>query len=59
MVKHVKYMLLRVSEKYIFATTVKHHKFPEQMVHSRFQVLTAWLIKVWGCDTASVGKKLK
>jgi hypothetical protein len=43
----------RVSGKYIFATTVKHHKFPEQMVHSRFQVLTTWLMKAWVCDTVS------
>jgi hypothetical protein len=38
---------------------VKHHKFPEQMVHTRFQVLTACLMEVWGYDIVLVGKKLK
>jgi len=38
---------------------VKHHKFPEQMIHTRFQVLTASLMKVLGYDIVLVGKKLK
>jgi hypothetical protein len=42
---------IRVPEKYIFTTTGKHHKFPEQMVHIRFQAVTVWLMAVWGCDT--------
>jgi hypothetical protein len=50
---------IRVSEKYIFTTTVKHHKFPQQMVHTRFLVVTVWLMKVWDCDIVTVGKKLK
>jgi hypothetical protein len=50
---------IRVSEKYIFTTTVEHHKFSQQMVHTRFQVVTAWLMKVWDCDIVTVGKKLK
>jgi hypothetical protein len=37
---------VRVSEKYIFTTTVKHHKFPEQWVRTRFLVLTARLMAV-------------
>jgi hypothetical protein len=41
---------IRVSEKYIFTATLKHNKFPEQMGHTRFQVLTAQLMAVWGCD---------
>jgi hypothetical protein len=38
---------------------VKHHKLPEQMVHTRFQVLTEHLMKVRGYDIVLVGKKLK
>jgi len=38
---------------------VKHHKFPGQMVHAWFCVLTACLMKVWGYDIVLVGKKLK
>jgi hypothetical protein len=42
---------IRVPGKYIFTTTVKHHKFLEQMARTRFQALTAQLMAVWGCDT--------
>lgn len=38
---------------------VKHHKFPEQVVHTKFQVLTAHLMKVWGYYIVLVGKMLK
>jgi len=44
---------------YIFIMNVQHHKFPEQVVHTRFKVLTAHLMKVWEYDIVLVGKKLK